>query len=181
MRFGSLSHVFDPHRGADNKPIYINQPATPKLGSLVAILLEMNPDLKDRIFHLTWDDSGKVNIVPYAESEILKNTSDLGESGKLAEAADRVLSHVPVEGELYEGAVIEIVEYGVWVGILPGVEGFIHSSEVPGNIEVGSPIYVVITEINRDGFRMQPIAEETVREREMQPVFLDARALRLLK
>lgn len=58
-------------------------------------------------------------------------------------------------GQVVEGTVTKVVEFGMFVDLGEGVEGLIHTSEMPGGeasyaeLEPGSPIRVRVLEINR--------------------------------
>jgi len=58
-------------------------------------------------------------------------------------------------GQVVEGTVTKVVEFGMFVDLGEGVEGLVHTSEMPGGeasyaeLEPGSPIKVRVLEINR--------------------------------
>jgi len=58
-------------------------------------------------------------------------------------------------GQVVEGTVTKVVKFGMFVDLGEGVEGLVHTSEMPGGetsyaeLEPGSPIKVRVLEINR--------------------------------
>jgi len=69
------------------------------------------------------------------------------------------LSFVPVVGEMYEGKVVSIMEYGAFVDIAPGVSGLVHVSEITDEfvkdvnqfLKVGDTVKIKILEKDKMG------------------------------
>ena len=69
------------------------------------------------------------------------------------------LTHDIKEGEIYDGVVKEIVDFGAFVGILPGKDGLLHVSEISNSfvknvndvLSVGDVVKVKVLEVGRDG------------------------------
>ncbi len=83
------------------------------------------------------------------------------DSESIAEAVKYVkgLSFVPVVGEVYEGKVVSIMEYGAFVDIVPGVSGLVHVSEITDEfvkdvnkfLKVGDVVKIRILEKDKMG------------------------------
>jgi polyribonucleotide nucleotidyltransferase len=66
---------------------------------------------------------------------------------------------VPVAGEIYDGKVVRIMDFGAFVEILPGKDGMVHISKLaPGRVEKvtdvveeGMAVKVKIAEIDTQG------------------------------
>lgn len=77
------------------------------------------------------------------------------------------------EGEVVEGTVTGVVEFGVFVGLGEGVEGLIHTSEIPegtatlSDLEPGFPVRVRVLEIDEGqrqiALRLQDIGEVQIK------------------
>ena len=69
------------------------------------------------------------------------------------------LSFVPVVGEIYEGKVATIMEYGAFVDIAPGISGLVHVSELADEfvkdvrkfVKEGDIVKVKLVSKERDG------------------------------
>lgn len=65
----------------------------------------------------------------------------------------------PEVGEIYEGTVVKLMNFGVFVNILPGKDGLVHISqldkkrvnEVSDVVKVGDQIRVKVIEIDKQG------------------------------
>lgn len=82
-----------------------------------------------------------------------------------AEACQRALKMIedivkdPEVGEIYEGKVVKIMDFGAFVNILPGKDGLVHISQlakervkkVEDVVSVGDTVTVKITEIDKQG------------------------------
>ncbi len=70
-----------------------------------------------------------------------------------------MLLKVPEPGEIYEGKVTRIMNFGAFVEILPGKEGLIHISKIAKEridkvedvLNVGDVVKVKVTEIDDQG------------------------------
>ena len=68
-------------------------------------------------------------------------------------------SFVPVAGEVYEGVVKTITDYGAFVDIAPGVAGLLHVSEITNDfvkdvhefLKEGQEVKVKLLSLDRDG------------------------------
>jgi len=65
----------------------------------------------------------------------------------------------PEVGEIYEGTVVKIMDFGAFVQIMPGTDGLVHISQLATHrvnkvsdiVKEGDRIKVKVLEINRDG------------------------------
>ncbi len=65
----------------------------------------------------------------------------------------------PEVGEIYEGTVVKIMDFGAFVQIMPGTDGLVHISQLASQrvnkvsdiVKEGDLIKVKVLEINRDG------------------------------
>ena len=82
------------------------------------------------------------------------------------------LSFVPVIGEIYDGTVATIMEYGAFVDIAPGVSGLVHVSEISDEfvkdvnkfVKVGDSVKIKILEKDKMGrlkFSMKQAGESS--------------------
>ncbi len=103
------------------------------------------------------DETGvQIDIEDDGEVYIL---ADNQESGEQAHKMVENLTRDVVVGELYDGEVKRIVDFGAFVEILPGKEGLVHISqiadyhvkEVGDELSVGDEIPVKVTEIDDKG------------------------------
>jgi polyribonucleotide nucleotidyltransferase len=94
------------------------------------------------------DDSGVVKIAAISKQE--------------ADAALNMINEIiaePVVGEIYEGTVVKITDFGAFVQIMPGTDGLVHISQlapqrvtkVSDIVKEGETIKVKVLEIARDG------------------------------
>jgi polyribonucleotide nucleotidyltransferase len=94
------------------------------------------------------DDDGTVYIM-----------ADNQEAGQAAERMIYNLTRDVVVGELYEGTVKKIMNFGAFVEILPGKEGLVHISQladyhvkdVEEVVSIGDKILVKVTDIDKHG------------------------------
>jgi polyribonucleotide nucleotidyltransferase len=94
------------------------------------------------------DDNGLVKIAAFSQHD--------------ADAALELVKEIIVEpevGEIYEGTVVRIMDFGAFVQILPGTDGLVHISQLAPHrvnkvsdvVKEGDRIKVKILEITRDG------------------------------
>ncbi|MCJ7773887.1 MAG: polyribonucleotide nucleotidyltransferase [Desulfobacterales bacterium] len=94
------------------------------------------------------DDSGVVKIAAISKQE--------------AEAALNMINEIiaePIVGEIYEGTVVKITDFGAFVQIMPGTDGLVHISQLASErvtkvsdiVKEGEMIKVKVLEIARDG------------------------------
>ncbi len=94
------------------------------------------------------DDQGVVKIAAFSKEE--------------ADAAVKMIDEIVMEpevGEIYEGTVVKIMDFGAFVQIMPGTDGLVHISQlatrrvnkVSDIVKEGDRIKVKVLEINRDG------------------------------
>jgi polyribonucleotide nucleotidyltransferase len=94
------------------------------------------------------DDQGVVKIAAFSQEE--------------ANAAVKMISEIVMEpevGEIYEGTVVKIMDFGAFVQIMPGTDGLVHISQLANHrvnkvsdiVKEGDRIKVKVLEINRDG------------------------------
>ena len=155
------------HLRYDGRPIYLTDPPTPKLLKILAVVFHARPDLRERIFWLSWAD-GEMTITPLQKGVEAPTTAQPSASTALAlreeefaltppevDAAGEIIryvTHVPEVGEVYSGRVSFVGDYGFFVDILPGHSGLVHHSRVPEAnwqevYQVGDVIDVVVTEV----------------------------------
>ncbi len=97
---------------------------------------------------ITVEENGAVNI--YAMNQ---------ESIDIALAYVKKLGLVPVVGEIYDGKVASIMEYGAFVDIAPGLSGLVHVSEITDEfvkdvrkyLKEGDDVKVKLVSKERDG------------------------------
>ncbi len=94
------------------------------------------------------DDSGSVKIAAFSQEE--------------ADRATKMIKDIIVEpevGEIYEGKVVRITDFGAFVEITPGTDGLVHISQLANHrvkkvsdiVKEGDPLKVKVLEISRDG------------------------------
>ena len=97
---------------------------------------------------ITVEEDGAVNIYAMEQESIDKALKYM-----------KGLSFVPVVGEVYEGKVATIMEYGAFVDIAPGISGLVHVSEITDEfvkdvrkfLKEGDIIKVKLVSKDRDG------------------------------
>ncbi len=94
------------------------------------------------------DDQGVVKIAAFSKEE--------------ADAAVKMIDEIVMEpevGEIYEGTVVKIMDFGAFVQLMPGTDGLVHISQLANHrvnkvsdiVKEGDRIKVKVLEINRDG------------------------------
>ena len=94
------------------------------------------------------DDQGVIKIAAFSKEE--------------ADAAVKMIDEIVMEpevGEIYEGTVVKIMDFGAFVQIMPGTDGLVHISQLANHrvnkvsdiVKEGDLIKVKVLEINRDG------------------------------
>jgi polyribonucleotide nucleotidyltransferase len=94
------------------------------------------------------DDQGVVKIAAFSQEE--------------ADAAVKMIGEIVMEpevGEIYEGTVVKIMDFGAFVQLMPGTDGLVHISQLANHrvnkvsdiVKEGDRIKVKVLEINRDG------------------------------
>lgn len=94
------------------------------------------------------DDSGLVKIAAVTQEE--------------GDAAFKIIKEIAMEpevGQIYEGTVVKITDFGAFVEIAPGTDGLVHISQLASHrvkkvtdiVKEGDVIKVKVLEINRDG------------------------------
>ena len=94
------------------------------------------------------DDQGVVKIAAFSKEE--------------ADAAVKMIDEIvrePEVGEIYEGTVVKIMDFGAFVQLMPGTDGLVHISQLSDHrvnkvsdiVKEGDLIKVKVLEINRDG------------------------------
>ena len=128
------------------------------------VTLTINPDkIRDLI-----GPGGKVIKGLSAEFEVKIDVNDNGEvtifapNGEVAaqvEARVQAITAEPEIGQVYEGTVVKVVDFGAFVQIIPGVDGLVHISElehrrvekVTDVVKEGDKIKVKVLEIDQRG------------------------------
>jgi polyribonucleotide nucleotidyltransferase len=94
------------------------------------------------------DDSGLVKIAAFSQEE--------------GDRAKQMIKDIVVEpevGEIYEGKVVRITDFGAFVEITPGTDGLVHISQLANHrvksvsdvVKEGDQLKVKVLEISRDG------------------------------
>lgn len=169
-------HILGKITDAINKPRdHVSQYA-PQLYTI-----KINPDkIRDVI--------GKGGVVIQAITRDTNTTIDLEDDGTVKilavtkEDADAAISKIkeivaePEVGEIYQGVVTGIKDFGIFVRILSGFEAMVHISEITGkhlksiedaNLKEGDEVYVKYTGIDKRGktrFSMVGIDQKTGKE-----------------
>jgi polyribonucleotide nucleotidyltransferase len=94
------------------------------------------------------DDSGTIKIAAVTK-----------EDGDAAIERIRALTMEPEVGQIYEGKVVKVMDFGAFVQILPGTDGLVHISQlstqrvtkVTDVVHEGDMLRVKVLEITRDG------------------------------
>jgi len=94
------------------------------------------------------DDTGLVKIAAFSKDEADDATEQI-----------RNIIREPEVGEIYEGTVVRIMDFGAFVQILPGTDGLVHISQlanyrvtsVSDIVKVGDTLKVKVLEVGRDG------------------------------
>lgn len=92
------------------------------------------------------DDDGQVFI-----------TSNSQENGKKAEEKIKTLTREVAVGEIFEGKVVRVLDFGVFVELLPGKDGLLHISQIAKErvddiskyLKVGDTVKVKVKEIDK--------------------------------
>ena len=157
-RVGRL-HILDRMLEALNEPRDQISPYAPTI-----ITMNINPDKIREVIgpggkiiraiqtetdtKLEIDDQGVVKIAAFSKEE--------------ADAAVKMIDEIVMEpevGEIYEGTVVKIMDFGAFVQIMPGTDGLVHISQLANRrvnkvsdiVKEGDRIKVKVLEINRDG------------------------------
>jgi polyribonucleotide nucleotidyltransferase len=94
------------------------------------------------------DDQGVVKIAAFSQEE--------------ANGAVKMIQEIVMEpevGEIYEGKVVKIMDFGAFVQLMPGTDGLVHISQLANRrvnkvsdiVKEGDRIKVKVLEISRDG------------------------------
>ncbi len=94
------------------------------------------------------DDSGTIKIAAVSK-----------EDGDAAIERIRALTMEPEVGQIYEGKVVKVMDFGAFVQILPGTDGLVHISQlstqrvtkVTDVVHEGDTLRVKVLEVTRDG------------------------------
>lgn len=157
-RIGRI-HILDKMLEALEEPREQISPYAPKI-----ITIKINPDKIREIIgpggkvirsiqsetntRIEIDDSGTVKIAAFSQAE--------------GDAALNLVNEIvaePEEGQIYEGKVVKIMDFGAFVQITPGTDGLVHISQlapyrvkkVTDIVKEGDLIKVKVLEVGRDG------------------------------
>jgi polyribonucleotide nucleotidyltransferase len=94
------------------------------------------------------DDSGVVKVAAFSQEE-----------GDRAKQMIKDIVAEPEIGEIYEGKVVRVTDFGAFVEITPGTDGLVHISQLANHrvksvsdiVKEGDPLKVKVLEISRDG------------------------------
>jgi polyribonucleotide nucleotidyltransferase len=157
-RVGRL-HILDKMLEALQEPREQISPYAPKI-----ITIKINPDKIREIIgpggkvirsiqsetntRVEIDDSGTVKIAAVSQAD--------------GDAALKLVNEIvaePEEGQIYEGKVVKIMDFGAFVQIAPGTDGLVHISQLAPHrvtkvtdiVKEGDLIRVKVLEVSRDG------------------------------
>ncbi|MBW1753073.1 MAG: polyribonucleotide nucleotidyltransferase [Deltaproteobacteria bacterium] len=157
-RVGRL-HILDKMLEALQEPREEISPYAPKI-----IAIKINPDKIREIIgpggkvirsiqsetntRIEIDDSGTVKIAAVSQAD--------------GDAALKMVNEIvaePEEGQIYEGKVVKIMDFGAFVQIAPGTDGLVHISQLAPHrvskvtdiVKEGDLIKVKVLEVGRDG------------------------------
>ena len=157
-RVGRL-HILDKMLEALQEPREEISPYAPKI-----IIIKINPDKIREIIgpggkvirsiqsetntRIEIDDSGTVKIAAVSQAD--------------GDAALKLVNEIvaePEEGQIYEGTVVKIMDFGAFVQIAPGTDGLVHISQLAPHrvtkvtdiVKEGDRIRVKVLEVGRDG------------------------------
>lgn len=93
------------------------------------------------------------------QSGLVFITAPTQEAGKKAEAWVRSIVYIPQPGEIFDGTVTRLMEFGAFVEIAPGKEGLVHISQLAADrvdrvedvVQVGDKLKVKLMEIDDQG------------------------------
>jgi len=157
-RVGRL-HILDRMLKALNEPRTQISPYAP-----IIITMNINPDKIREVI----GPGGKVIRAIQTETDTTLEIDDQGLvkiaafSKEEADAAVKMIDEIIMEpevGEIYEGTVVKIMDFGAFVQIMPGTDGLVHISQLATHrvnkvsdiVKEGDRIKVKVLEINRDG------------------------------
>jgi polyribonucleotide nucleotidyltransferase len=103
------------------------------------------------------DTGATISITEVGNTGIVEIASNNGESLQKAMAIIKGIVSVPEPGEVYEGKVKNITDFGAFVEFLPGKEGLLHISEISwkrlpnmeGVLQSGEMIKVKLLEVDK--------------------------------
>jgi len=143
----------------------IEQPC-PELSSFAPRILtiKINPDKIGKVIgpggkminEITDQTGAKIDI---EDDGLVSVTSNDGEGGQKAIDWIKNLTREPKTGEVFQGTIVKITDFGAFVEILPGQDGLIHISELADHrvehvediVKMGQVIPVKIKEIDDSG------------------------------
>lgn len=128
------------------------------------ITIEINPEkIRDvigkggaTIRALTEETGTTIDI---SDDGVIKIAAVDSAAGEAAKQRIEALTAEVVEGEVYDGTVVRIMDFGAFVAVLPGKEGLVHISQLSHErvkdvnqvVEVGQKVKVKVIEIDRMG------------------------------
>jgi polyribonucleotide nucleotidyltransferase len=152
-------HILDKMMEAIGEPRDKTSPYAPKV-----ITIQINPDkIRDIIgpggkiirsiqnetnTRIEVDDSGLVKIAAFSQDE-----------GDAALKWIKEITAEPEVGQIYEGPVVKVTDFGAFVNILPGTDGLVHISQLANHrvkkvtdvVKEGDLIKVKVLELTREG------------------------------
>lgn len=122
------------HVEQDKRPIYINDEPTEALKKKVFVLVQLRPDLVERLHFLHFDSNNNAVIERFLNNSlsIAHNNSLSTDEKRAIDILGDFIYHRPAVGEIFFGRIVSVYKYGVFVEFLPGIEGFVSRSELPG-------------------------------------------------
>jgi polyribonucleotide nucleotidyltransferase len=93
------------------------------------------------------------------DSGLVKIAAVKAEDGEEAVRRINEITKEPEIGEIYEGKVVKVTDFGAFVEFLPGTDGLVHISQLSSHrvkkvsdvVKEGDPLKVKVLEISRDG------------------------------
>lgn len=103
------------------------------------------------------DTGATISITEVGETGVVEVAATNGESMRKAVAIIKGIVAVPVIGEVYEGKVKTVVDFGAFVEFMPGKDGLLHISEISwdrlatmeGVLKVGDEVQVRLIDIDK--------------------------------
>jgi polyribonucleotide nucleotidyltransferase len=157
-RHGRL-HILDKMLAAIEKPRKKISPFAPAI-----FTININPDkIRDvigsggkTIRAIQNESNTRIEI---DDSGLIKIAAVTKEDGEVAVKMVEDITREPEVGEIYEGKVVKITDFGAFVQILPGTDGLVHISQlaprritrVSDVVKEGQTLKVKVLEISRDG------------------------------
>lgn len=169
------------NRQTDRRAIYIACPLTDQLQQQLNLLITMYPDVAERLFYLD-RSSDQPTAIPFSriignDCTSLQTTAGRTLDPEAVNDLKNFLTYKPKVGDVLDGVITKVADFGVFVMILPGRESFVHKSDLPHNqtFSKGDPLRIKIYDIDDRTDRIKATTilyeNEDCPEKQTQPVF----------